>query len=160
MALVYPPSCVAIVCVCLVTQLCPALCDPMDCSPPGSSVPFSNSKMLSITHNEPSYTFTVAHHNPPFTSSLQQPLFCFMSLFWTFHIKIYIIRGLLWLGLSHNVFKVHPRCTTYMSEFHYLSWLSITHIPYFMGVWHFDYPFTSWWAFGLFSPFGNWKQCQ
>ena len=22
-----------------VTQLCPALCDPMDCSPPGSSVP-------------------------------------------------------------------------------------------------------------------------
>ena len=26
------------VCVCLVTQLCPALCDPMDCTPPGSSV--------------------------------------------------------------------------------------------------------------------------
>ena len=27
------------VCVCLcVTQLCPTLCDPMDCSPPGSSV--------------------------------------------------------------------------------------------------------------------------
>ena len=26
-------------CVCvLVTQLCPTLCDPMDCSPPGSSV--------------------------------------------------------------------------------------------------------------------------
>ena len=24
--------------LCLVTQLCPALCDPMDCSPPGSSV--------------------------------------------------------------------------------------------------------------------------
>ena len=24
--------------VCLVTQLCPTLCDPMDCSPPGSSV--------------------------------------------------------------------------------------------------------------------------
>ena len=27
------------VCVCvLVTQLCPTICDPMDCSPPGSSV--------------------------------------------------------------------------------------------------------------------------
>ena len=26
------------VCVCFVTQLCPALCDPMDCDPPGSSV--------------------------------------------------------------------------------------------------------------------------
>ena len=26
------------VCVCLVTQSCPTLCDPMDCSPPGSSV--------------------------------------------------------------------------------------------------------------------------
>ena len=26
------------VCVCLVAQLCPTLCDPMDCSPPGSSV--------------------------------------------------------------------------------------------------------------------------
>ena len=26
------------VCVCSVAQLCPALCDPMDCSPPGSSV--------------------------------------------------------------------------------------------------------------------------
>ena len=26
------------VCVCSVTQSCPALCDPMDCSPPGSSV--------------------------------------------------------------------------------------------------------------------------
>ena len=24
--------------VCLVTQSCPTLCDPMDCSPPGSSV--------------------------------------------------------------------------------------------------------------------------
>ena len=27
-----------IVCVCLVAQLCPTPCDPMDCSPPGSSV--------------------------------------------------------------------------------------------------------------------------
>ena len=27
--------------LCLVTQLCPALCDPLDCSPPGSSVGFS-----------------------------------------------------------------------------------------------------------------------
>ena len=26
--------------LCLVTQLCPTLCDPMDCSPPGSSVHF------------------------------------------------------------------------------------------------------------------------
>ena len=26
-------------CVCLVAQSCPTLCDPMDCSPPGSSVP-------------------------------------------------------------------------------------------------------------------------
>ena len=26
------------VCVCLVSQLCPTLCNPMDCSPPGSSV--------------------------------------------------------------------------------------------------------------------------
>ena len=25
-------------CVCEVTQSCPTLCDPMDCSPPGSSV--------------------------------------------------------------------------------------------------------------------------
>ena len=25
-------------CVCLVAQFCPTLCDPMDCSPPGSSV--------------------------------------------------------------------------------------------------------------------------
>ena len=25
-------------CCCLVTKLCPTLCDPMDCSPPGSSV--------------------------------------------------------------------------------------------------------------------------
>ena len=25
-------------CVCLVAQLCPILCDPMGCSPPGSSV--------------------------------------------------------------------------------------------------------------------------
>ena len=25
--------------LCLVTQSCPILCDPMDCSPPGSSVP-------------------------------------------------------------------------------------------------------------------------
>ena len=26
------------VCVCLVAQLCPTLCNPMDCSPPGSSI--------------------------------------------------------------------------------------------------------------------------
>ena len=25
-------------CMCLVAQLCPTLCDPMDCSPPGSSL--------------------------------------------------------------------------------------------------------------------------
>ena len=34
-------SCVCVcvcVCVCLVTQSCPTLCDPVDCSPPGSSV--------------------------------------------------------------------------------------------------------------------------
>ena len=29
---------IAFVCVCLVAQSCPTLCDPMDCSPPGSSV--------------------------------------------------------------------------------------------------------------------------
>ena len=28
----------SIVCACLVTQSCPTLCNPMDCSPPGSSV--------------------------------------------------------------------------------------------------------------------------
>ena len=28
----------ACVCMCLVAQLCPTLCDPMDCSPPASSV--------------------------------------------------------------------------------------------------------------------------
>ena len=27
-----------LVCVCLVTESCPTLCDPVDCSPPGSSV--------------------------------------------------------------------------------------------------------------------------
>ena len=26
------------VCVCLVAQLCPTLCDPMGCNPPGTSV--------------------------------------------------------------------------------------------------------------------------
>ena len=30
--------CVTLNCACLVTQLCLTLCDPMDCSPPGSSV--------------------------------------------------------------------------------------------------------------------------
>ena len=29
--------------LCLVTQLCPTLCEPMDCSPPGSSVPGDSS---------------------------------------------------------------------------------------------------------------------
>ena len=36
-------------CMCLVAQLCPSLCDPMDCSPPGSSVhgdsPGQNTRM-------------------------------------------------------------------------------------------------------------------
>ena len=31
--------CVRVLSVCVRAQLCPALCDPMDCSPPGSSVP-------------------------------------------------------------------------------------------------------------------------
>ena len=31
-------GCYGIVCVCSVAQLCLTLCDPMDCSPPGSSV--------------------------------------------------------------------------------------------------------------------------
>ena len=30
--------CFALFCCCLVTKSCPALCNPMDCSPPGSSV--------------------------------------------------------------------------------------------------------------------------
>ena len=31
-------SCLELILLCLVAQLCPTLCDPMDCSPPGSSV--------------------------------------------------------------------------------------------------------------------------
>ena len=31
-------TCLYELCVCLVVQLCPTLCDPMDCSLPGSSV--------------------------------------------------------------------------------------------------------------------------
>ena len=31
-------------CVCLVTQSCPTLCDPMDCSPPGSFCPWGFSR--------------------------------------------------------------------------------------------------------------------
>ena len=35
----YPPCrCFHSYCACLVTQSCPTLCEPMDCSPPGSSV--------------------------------------------------------------------------------------------------------------------------
>ena len=68
-----------------VTQLCPTLCDPMDCSPPGSSVPgilqartlewvaisFSNAwkwkvKVKSFSHVWPSATpWTAAHQAPP-----------------------------------------------------------------------------------------------
>ena len=33
-ALTYPPGCLA----CVPAQLCPTTCNPMDCSPPGSSV--------------------------------------------------------------------------------------------------------------------------
>ena len=32
------PTYFVMLCVCLVAQLCPTLCNPMDCSPPGSSV--------------------------------------------------------------------------------------------------------------------------
>ena len=39
MACVLNDLCILCVCVCLVSQLCPTLCDPMDCRPPGSSVP-------------------------------------------------------------------------------------------------------------------------
>ena len=31
-------SLVTLLCICLVARLCPTLCNPMDCSPPGSSV--------------------------------------------------------------------------------------------------------------------------
>ena len=32
------PNCYVCVCVCVRTQSCPTLCNPMDCSPPGCSV--------------------------------------------------------------------------------------------------------------------------
>ena len=32
-------ECVSVVAIALVAQSCPTLCDPTDCSPPGSSVP-------------------------------------------------------------------------------------------------------------------------
>ena len=35
---IYPHAKSSDMCVCLPTQSCPILCDPMDCSPPGSSV--------------------------------------------------------------------------------------------------------------------------
>ena len=38
MLLPLTPTIHSCMCVCLVTQLCPTLCHPMDCSPPGSSV--------------------------------------------------------------------------------------------------------------------------
>ena len=34
----HPSHSLSVMCVCLVTQLCPTLRDPIDCSPPGSSV--------------------------------------------------------------------------------------------------------------------------
>ena len=34
----YKDTCNGIKCALLVTQLCPILCEPMNCSPPGSSV--------------------------------------------------------------------------------------------------------------------------
>ena len=34
----HPPDASVCLVACLVTQSCPTLCDPMDCSPPGSSV--------------------------------------------------------------------------------------------------------------------------
>ena len=39
-SLCYPvnPCCFSVLCMCLVAQSCPTLCDPMDCSPPGSSI--------------------------------------------------------------------------------------------------------------------------
>ena len=39
-SLCYPvnPCCFSVLCLCLVAQSCPTLCDPMDCSPPGSSI--------------------------------------------------------------------------------------------------------------------------
>ena len=38
-ACVCPRACVCVcVCVCVLAQSCPTLCDPMDCSPPGSPV--------------------------------------------------------------------------------------------------------------------------
>ena len=36
------PSSIKRSCCCLVAQLCPTLCDPMDCSPPGSSCPWDS----------------------------------------------------------------------------------------------------------------------
>ena len=44
-------ACVCVcVCVCVCTQLCSTLCDPMDCSPPGSSVHGDSSGKNSRVH--------------------------------------------------------------------------------------------------------------
>ena len=41
-----PSSCSFLVMLCLVSQSCPTLCDPRECSPPGSSVGILQARIL------------------------------------------------------------------------------------------------------------------
>ena len=87
------PVCVC--CVGSVAQLCPTLCDPIDCSPPGSSFQgvhltiefsarFLHSSLDGITNIRPSLFIFLGLHKSGLGHTSHQPLWSLLVLLFTF----------------------------------------------------------------------------
>ena len=107
-------------CCCSVTKSCPALCDPVDCSTPGSSVLHSSkswSKFMSIESvvlsNHliicPSLPEMLLYHFQFSGRNLQSfTFYCFPLFLWIFHLGRLSYLSLLFFGTLHSDGYIFP----------------------------------------------------
>ena len=113
--------------LCLVTQSCPTLCDPMDCSPSGSFVhgdsPSKNTGVGCHAHLQGIFPtqgwnpgllhcrqilYCLSHQGGPFANAIWGPIFFLLDLRW-------IIRVCLQIPIVHKSMPRSERFITYLN---------------------------------------------
>ena len=104
--------------VCLVAKSCPTLCNPMDCSPPGSSVHgISQARILEwvaiFFSRDESILGTVSKTKEDYESENISRSFSLQKFSW-------FVPGKIWVGLENNL-----RCGRHFND-GYSDWCEVT----------------------------------
>ena len=86
-------TCVCVYCCCLVLKSCPTLCDPMDCSPPGSSVHrISQARILEWTAIFSSRISTTEPAGKPVNISIYKYVYIFFRFFSIIVVVVLVVQ--------------------------------------------------------------------